>query len=282
MIKVYFEKIVLGKKFRATLVFLFASLFSFSNTYYSRTTGNWDAAGSWSTVACGNATNTGTFPVAGDVVIICSTHTINMNTNSACASVTLQGSGILNFGTNNKTLTVSGNFAMSSTSAINGNGAGKTLAISGTFSVASGSNVNIDGITMTVAGVSTIDGQVNFIDNTGSKTFSSTVNVGAGGTGKINFTANETFTLASGNLNMSPGSSISGTTGTMSITTGTFNVLAGGTSTIGGTSFRLWQVPPRLTEHCNFPSPVREIKVSGRLPYPQAVYGITPSVKIPG
>jgi fibronectin-binding autotransporter adhesin len=84
-----------------------------ATTYYSRAiTGNWNAATSWSTVAYGNATNTGTFPVAGDIVNIGDGYTINLTGSAACATLNIgQGvSGILQFGSSaNYTLTISGN-----------------------------------------------------------------------------------------------------------------------------------------------------------------------------
>lgn len=85
-------------------------------TYYSRTSGgNWNTNTTWSTVAYGNATNTGTFPMAGDVVNIGDGYTINISGSAACATLNIgQGvSGILQFGSAaNYTLTVSGNITV--------------------------------------------------------------------------------------------------------------------------------------------------------------------------
>jgi hypothetical protein len=82
-----------------------------ATTYYSRTSGNWNASGSWSTVTYGDPTNAGTYPVSGDMVYIGDGHTILLTSSSVCAGLNIgQGtSGILeypNFGT--ITLTVSG------------------------------------------------------------------------------------------------------------------------------------------------------------------------------
>lgn len=82
-------------------------------TYYSRTSGgNWNQATTWSTVAYGSGINTGTFPIAGDIVNIGDGYTVNITSASACATLNIgQGvSGILQFGSAaNYTLTVSGN-----------------------------------------------------------------------------------------------------------------------------------------------------------------------------
>lgn len=68
--------------------------------YFSRTSGgNWTDNATWSTVAYGHATNTGTFPKSGDVVYIGNGYTIVVN--AACVTTQLfvgQGlSGILEF-----------------------------------------------------------------------------------------------------------------------------------------------------------------------------------------
>lgn len=87
--------------------FLILTLFSillleqsgFALTYYSRTNGNWTSSGSWSTVGYGNATNTGTYPVAGDVVNIGNGYTIYIDNNVSCATLNIgQGtSGTLEY-----------------------------------------------------------------------------------------------------------------------------------------------------------------------------------------
>ncbi|MDP2387032.1 MAG: T9SS type A sorting domain-containing protein [Bacteroidota bacterium] len=81
------------------IVFLLSGIGSSATTYYSRATGNWNVAGSWSTVACGNATNTGTFPGTGDVVFICATHTITLTASTAANVGNVQVAGTLLFST---------------------------------------------------------------------------------------------------------------------------------------------------------------------------------------
>lgn len=207
-------------------------------TYYSRNSGNWNDNTKWSTSACGSAVNIGTFPVAGDIVIICNGHTMAVNVNSACASVSLQGSGILDFPTNTRTLTVGGNLDMAGTSQITGSNNNRILNIGGIFSVIAGSNCNLDGIQLNVTGVSSIDGALTCINSTGTKTFNNNFNISA--TGSLSFTATETYTI-NGNLNMTNGSSIGGGTATGIINVnGAFNVFsAAGVTTIGRASMTI-------------------------------------------
>lgn len=97
----------------ALLLYLFLSLVKEADatTYYSRISGNWNSASSWSTITYGDPTNAGTYPVSGDMVYIGDGHTILLASSSVCAGLNIgQGtSGVLeypNFGT--ITLTVSG------------------------------------------------------------------------------------------------------------------------------------------------------------------------------
>ncbi len=98
------------------LAFLFLSVPAFSATYYSRTNnGNWNVNTTWSTVAYGNATNTGTYPKAGDIANIGNGYTIFINASVGCATLNIgQGvSGILEYrSTANYVLTISGNITL--------------------------------------------------------------------------------------------------------------------------------------------------------------------------
>lgn len=205
-------------------------------TYYSRTSGNWNSNTKWSTVACGNATNTGTFPVAGDIVIICTGHTMNINVNSACALINTQGSGTIDFSTNS-TLDVSGDVTLAGTGGVTTSGGGGTMNVGGQFIVSVGANLPLEGLTMTVTGVTTIDGIITCTNNTGNKTFNDNVNLNA--TGSMLFTATETYTI-NANLYMTNGSSIGGTSTGRLIVSGAFNVLsAAGVATVGRCSMTI-------------------------------------------
>ncbi|MBK9543127.1 MAG: hypothetical protein IPQ03_09395 [Bacteroidetes bacterium] len=108
-----------GKGRRIALIaILMLCTFQFSQavTYYSRTSGgNWTTNATWSTVGYGNATNTGTYPKAGDVANIGNGFTIYINAVVTCATLNIgQGtSGILEFrSTGNFSLTVTGNITL--------------------------------------------------------------------------------------------------------------------------------------------------------------------------
>jgi len=208
-----------------TLLFNF-SVFS-QTTYYSRSSGNWNNVNTWSTVACGGAAAT-TFPLAGDDIVICSGNNISVNVNSDCNNVTIQGTGTLDFPTNNITLNTNGNVDISGTGGITalagGGSATRVLNVAGTFNVANGASIVIGGLTLNVTGIVTTDGTITCTVNTGAKNFLSDFNINS--TGALLFTQGETYTI-SGNLNMVNGSSIGGgATGTI-IVNGMFNVLAG-------------------------------------------------------
>ncbi|MCU0429883.1 MAG: autotransporter-associated beta strand repeat-containing protein, partial [Cytophagaceae bacterium] len=80
------------------LVLVFAILIAHSNTYaqityYSRSSGDWNDPAVWSTVSCGDPTNTGTFPNLFDNAVVCSSHTITINVNSNISNLTIQSGG---------------------------------------------------------------------------------------------------------------------------------------------------------------------------------------------
>jgi hypothetical protein len=66
-----------------------------ATAYFTKATGNWNARSTWSTVSCGKLTNTGNFPVAGDVVTICNPHKVTITTNTACFAITILDGGVL-------------------------------------------------------------------------------------------------------------------------------------------------------------------------------------------
>ena len=103
-------------KFGLLLFLLVNSFQSYSATYYSRISGGaWALNSTWSTVGYGNATNTGTFPKAGDIVFIGNGYNINIASNAACASLTIgQGSsGMLSYSSFAAySLTITGNLTI--------------------------------------------------------------------------------------------------------------------------------------------------------------------------
>ncbi len=105
-----------GHSYWLVLLFIVANAIdSYAITYYSRANGNWNATTTWSTVSFASATNSGTFPIAGDIVNIGGGFALTVNVASACASITYE-SGVsrsnsinLNSGI---TLTVSGTITL--------------------------------------------------------------------------------------------------------------------------------------------------------------------------
>ncbi len=57
------------------------------NTYYSRTTGNWNVNTTWSTNQNGNP-QANQFPKSGDIVYIQKNHTVTINSNAECKTIT--------------------------------------------------------------------------------------------------------------------------------------------------------------------------------------------------
>ncbi|MQP52086.1 MULTISPECIES: T9SS type A sorting domain-containing protein [unclassified Flavobacterium] len=141
---------------------LFLLLFSFSTInageYFLRaiTTGtrNWTDNATWSTVSSASATNTGTYPQAGDAVFYNGSSTINIPLNvtvdSQCFSFsnicTGSGSNITITIFSGKTLTISNNFEISGVSDIIKN---TTLVGTGTLLVNGDINIGTAGITTT-------------------------------------------------------------------------------------------------------------------------------------
>lgn len=94
----YFKSICLS--LLVTAIFLFAFNPAQGANYYSRVNGGlWTAPASWSTVTYGNATNTGTYPQAGDNAYIGDGYLIYFNTNATVANIFVGqgGSGELQF-----------------------------------------------------------------------------------------------------------------------------------------------------------------------------------------
>lgn len=99
----------------ALLLYFFSTEKSFSVTYYSRASTNWNIPSTWSTVGYGGAAAS-SYPQAGDIANIGDGYTVYITTSSACSGINIgQGaSGILEYlGGGTYTLTVSGNIVIS-------------------------------------------------------------------------------------------------------------------------------------------------------------------------
>lgn len=216
----------LNKKYRFHFLALFAILLCIGNSAYSAIitstqTGNWNATSTWVG---------GVVPVATDNVVISAGHVVDISNNTTCTDLTINGT--INFTTNSRTLTVSGNLTMSGTSSINGTNATRILNVTGSYTVSSGATSDIAGVTIAIGGTTNIDGTLNFSSTTGTKTFSNDISIG--GSGSITFSAAETIDLsgAGTDMTLNPGCSIDGgATGVINIGGGLI-VASGGTSNL--------------------------------------------------
>jgi hypothetical protein len=184
--------------------------------YFSRQTGNWNAAATWSTVTFANATNTGTFPVAGDDVNIGGGNfTITVNVNSACGSIAYQS-----------------NATFSPTVSIN---LGFTLNVSGAITIPRASATNPDVNTLNVGAGTLNAGSILFTNSAGLVRHQMTISTGiVTVTGDITTnstgaSASITFTGA-GTLNAGLGIFTTGFVG------GTLTTFAGSTVNYNGTT----------------------------------------------
>lgn len=147
-------------------------------TCTSKATGNWSAAGTWNCTA-------GTWPAAGDTVIIISPHTVSLNNNDrTAAALTIDAGATLD--DDNKKLIITGNVVNNGTFGTNGgalimSGANATLSGNGIFS---DTDVQIDalGISLPVGSTLAFTNQAQLRvgrDNTGSFTLDGAI-TGAG------------------------------------------------------------------------------------------------------
>lgn len=175
-----------AKKARLLLLFLVLGLNSWATDYYSQATGNWNSSATWGTVACGNATNAGTFPQAGDVVYICNGHTITCTADAACSSITFTAAaGTVTVNTT-ITLTVSGALTLNSV-----NNVTQACTISGLGTISCGSvavginlGANTGNVTTTMtSSISTFNCNGNLTitsSKPGTKTNNATLTVSSG------------------------------------------------------------------------------------------------------
>tara|TARA_R110002124_G_scaffold137940_2_gene301072 strand:- start:31698 stop:33821 length:2124 start_codon:yes stop_codon:yes gene_type:complete len=118
--------------------------------------GRWDRSASWTIVSGSDANG---IPDADDQVTVLAGDVIEIRTNVACNNLTVIGT--LDYGLN-RTLSVGGNLTMSGVTAEIIGGNNKVLNVSGAFSVASGANVDLDISDLTVTGLTTLNGTLNF------------------------------------------------------------------------------------------------------------------------
>lgn len=192
-------------------------------TYYTRATGNWNAASTWSTAGCGGAA-AATTPgsAAGDIVIICNGHTVSVTANpsNSIASVTVQSGGYLLCGTTGGganrqiTITAGGTFTVNNggTYEHNTTTAASTSVFQGTESFGASSTVIISkwssNATTLISSVASNFGHLTLKNSTGGSLWD---NEGLGSTRTIqgNFTVQSScltvLNRAAGNITVTVG-----------------------------------------------------------------------------
>ncbi len=196
-----------------------------SSTFYTRVTGNWNTASTWSTVSCSGAA-AATIPGASDDVVICSGKTVTMNGNPAnCLSLTVNGTAnwtsafTINIGV--------GGLILNNGAILSGSSVG-IINVTGALTQPAGASSTIGGVAITVSGTTTLSGTLSFNNTGGSKTFSNLViNSGASFTS----TVAETYTVL-GNLTMNGGNLTGSSSGILNVT-GSFIIPAGAIATMG-------------------------------------------------
>jgi hypothetical protein len=196
----------------------------YSATFYSRTSGNWNTASTWSIVSCSGAA-AATVPGAADNVVICAGKTVTMNGNPGnCLSLTVNGTVTwtsaftTNVGTGGLTLNTG---ALMSGTAIG------ILNVAGALTQTGGTST-IGGITLSVTGTTTLSGTLAFNNAGGTKTFTNII-VNSGG----DFSSSVTETYAvSGNVTMNGGSLTGSSSGNMNVA-GNLIITAGATAAMG-------------------------------------------------
>jgi len=187
-------------------VFLFVTCAVNGATYYSRVTGTFNTASTWSTSPTGTPTNATALTTA-DIFIIQSPHTVTMGAAQTVAQITINAGGTLAVAT--RILTVSGNWVN------NGTISGSTGGLTGN----TGTHTNNGVINFTGAG--------KFVRTTGSLTNNGSITIPGGtisqtsgtltnsATGTITKTGAGTVTLSTGNfVNLNTSASVNfGSTG---------------------------------------------------------------------
>lgn len=189
----------------------------FSATFYSRQSGQWQSTSSWSTVAC-NGAAASSYPGVSDIVIICSGHNIEIKFDESCLSLEINGTLSWSGG---KSLTVgSSGITISAGTIISSGAQTGILTNNGPFVVGTGTS-NIDKVEFSISGTTTINGTLNIINSTGTKSFSSIV---------VNGTFNNSV-----NQNIPINGSLTNN-GSINFGTGQITFTGSGNETISGTS----------------------------------------------
>jgi len=204
-----------------TLILTFASAAIQAQDFTSAGDGDWNDTNTW---------NEAGFPAAGDDVVIQTGHTVTIANSGgrACANLTIEGTGVLDF-TINKNLQISNNLSMSGTSSITGTANSHRVTVTNNFNVTSGT-ASIGGVRFTINGTTTLDGTLTFTSETGNKTFN-IIDVNASGTWDNDNVA-EDFAITGNVINDGSWNGCSATIGCLYDLTGTTQFSGAGTTTV--------------------------------------------------
>lgn len=117
------------------------------STYYSKASGNWSAAGTWTT-SCGSAA-AGAVPTAAKDVVICSGYTVTVNGIQACTKITINAGGVLIIDSGGS-LTITGDTEVD----------GTFVMLAGAFSSSKEFKVDATGIGYLTAGTFSLTGGI--------------------------------------------------------------------------------------------------------------------------
>jgi len=202
--------------------------------FYSRASTNWSLASTWSNIPCGGTqTASATVPGVNDEVIICSAHTVIMNTNTTVRKLTINGNA--NW-TAVRTVNVgSGGVTVGSTGNITGAVAG-ILTSTGGFTGVSNSNISSNTVIIrlqTTPQNITSDGALNILDITTTVSNTGTVTIANNGT----LSGSGTLTQNANSLLNMNASTLSLSTLNASASGNTVNYGANGAQTIMATTY---------------------------------------------
>ncbi|MGE0556647.1 MAG: DUF6701 domain-containing protein [Burkholderiales bacterium] len=150
-------------------------------TYFSRASTAWNTGTTWSVAGCGGV-SAGATPVANANVVICTGHTVPLNTNTpSLGSLTIQAGGTLDIGDSGaaRTLTVAGDVDNSGTLQY-ATAANHAISIGGQFTIAGGGLFT----SAAVAGARTLN-VTGLISNAGTFRFAGTAAMTVTATGGI-------------------------------------------------------------------------------------------------
>ncbi|HYE95062.1 MAG TPA: hypothetical protein VD962_02535, partial [Rubricoccaceae bacterium] len=166
--------------------------------YYSRASGNWNVAATWSTTGhTGAAATTTPGSSSADSVVVGSSHTVTLNVNASGVGVRVSSTGQLNLGTfvlsgaRTFTLASGGTLGIGSTAGITSSGASGNVQVTGTRSFSTGASYLYNGSAAQATG-SGLPATVNNL----------TVNNGAGVSLTNSVTVSGTLSLTSGALSI--------------------------------------------------------------------------------